>query len=142
MRLAALALLAMVAVAPSACDSEPEPQAAPAGEPRAATAPADAVGNSATTFRPCSVPSGGFRVRAVGLPCSTAGEIVQHFRAVRQLDEFRFRDPSTRPPLQVSREVVWRARGGWTCLTQALPRVRVTQFLCVRGEQVLLWRVA
>ena len=53
--------------------------------------------------------------------------------------EFRFRDPDE--GWQVSRELVWRARGGWTCLAQALPRVRTGQFLCSLGEQVVLWRV-
>jgi hypothetical protein len=93
------------------------------------------------TFRACRVESGGYRLRASGLPCAAAARAVRGFRAVRQLAEFHFRDLSS-DPVRVSREVVWRAEHRWTCLTQALPRVRVTQFLCVRGTQVLLWRVA
>jgi hypothetical protein len=100
---------------------------------------AGGVGGTEATFRACTVPSGGYRVRAIGLPCGAARELVQHFRPFRQLREFRFRDPDE--GWHVSREVVWRARGGWTCLAQALPRVRTTQFLCSLGEQVVLWRV-
>jgi hypothetical protein len=133
MRLATLALLVTAALATSACASE--------DDQHPGSAPAGAAPNTMPTFRACGVPSGGFRVRASGLPCSAASRAVGHFRAVKQVREFRFRDPSTRP-VRVSREVVWRAAHGWTCLTQALPRVRVTQFLCVRGEQVLLWRAA
>jgi hypothetical protein len=132
MRLAAFALLVLVVLLTSACDHGSEPQAA--------TARAGGVGGTEATFRACAVPSGGYRVRAIGLPCSAARDVVQHFRAIRQLREFRFRDPDD--GWRVSREVVWRARGGWTCLAQALPRVRTTQFLCARGEQALLWRAA
>jgi hypothetical protein len=132
MRVSASALLAFVVLLTSACDRGSEPQAA--------TARAVGVGGTEATFRACAVPSGGYRVRAIGLPCSAARDVVQHFRAIRQLREFRFRDPDDSQ--QVSREVVWRARGGWTCLAQALPRVRSNQFLCARGEQVVLWGVA
>jgi hypothetical protein len=91
-------------------------------------------------FRACGVRSGGYRLRAAHIGCQAASRVVRHFRAVRMLGEFRFRDPDAEP-VAISREVVWRVAGGWDCLAQALPAVRVTQFLCVRGGQVLLWRM-
>jgi hypothetical protein len=103
------------------------------GEPAASSGPKGA------TFRACHVESGGFRLRAFALRCRAAARAVRGFRAVRQVAEFRFRDPDL-DPVSVSREVVWRAAHRWTCLAQALPRVRTTQFLCVRRRQVLLWR--
>ena len=133
MRLTTVALLVIAALVTSACESGPDPHAA--------TAPSREARNPPATFRACSVPSGGFRVRAFGLRCDTARKVVRHFHPVQKLREFRLRDPNTRP-VQVSREVVWRAAHRWTCLAQGLPRVRVSQFLCVRGRQVLLWRVA
>jgi hypothetical protein len=133
MRLTVPALLVIAACVTSSCEGGHASQTA--------SGSASTVVKPTATFRACKVPSGGYRVRAFGLRCSAARDVVRHFRVVKQLDEFRFRDPSTRP-LRVSREVVWRAAHGWTCLAQALPRVRVTQWLCARGDQVLLWRFA
>jgi hypothetical protein len=90
-------------------------------------------------IRACGAGVGGYRIRAAGLDCAAARRFVRHPRLDEQIQEFRFRDPDAEP-IEISREVVRRSRDGWTCLAQALPRVRVTQFLCVRGRQVLLWR--
>jgi hypothetical protein len=107
--------------------------------------PAGADAVRASPFRWCRAgpQGGGYHIRAVGISCAKVAKTIHRlglFRTTRALARRTQRDPDA--GLRRVTEVVWRTTGGWTCLAQPVPRNQVTQFLCVRGRQVLLYRVS
>ena len=128
LRLLVLALLA-VAIALPACDSDDASTASP----------------GAASFRWCrpGPQGGGYHIRTVGISCRRVVRMLPRLfnsATTRRIARRAVRDPDFRN--RRVGESVYRNDAGWTCLAQSLPGVYVTQFLCVRGEQVILYRFA
>jgi hypothetical protein len=85
-------------------------------------------------FQPCEAGprGGGYRIRVVRISCAEAQRAIPDMfddKTVLLLDDRRSED-------------VYANDGGWSCLVQALPGGTTTQILCVRDDQVILYRFA
>lgn len=90
-------------------------------------------GPQVDTFRVCQPGprGGGYRVRAIEVPCEEARRILPRLLSSAKLITKR------------DREAVYRNDDDWTCLSQGQPRrFGFTLILCVRGSEAILYRVS
>jgi hypothetical protein len=125
-RLLVLAVFAL-AIALPGCDADDASTASP----------------KAASFHWCRAgpQGGGYHIRAVGISCRRVARILPRLsKGASRVARRAVRDPDS-GNRRVG-ESVFRNEAGWTCLGQLLPGRYVKQFLCVRGEQVILYRFA
>lgn len=95
------------------------------------------------SFRWCRAgpKGGGYNIRAFVISCRRVAAILPGLfisPTTRRVAQHAERDPDSGN--RRLWENVYRNKAGWTCLAQSMPRLYVTQFLCVRGKQVILFR--
>ena len=99
------------------------------GDDRPATQARGATSGGA--FAPCRAGrgGGGYRIRVAGTSCRTARAALPRMLAGE--------------PVTIRRRERVHVNGdGWSCLVQALGALRASQVACVRGRQLIVYRVA